>query len=158
MAEKELVLFKSADKNMSLSVPYENETVWLNQSQMIELFGRNQSVISRLIKNVFEEGEVDEKNNMHFLHIAFSDKLVAYYSLDAIISLGYRVKSKRGIEFRKWANSVLKQNILKGYAANDHRLEELKQTLQIIRPCRKKPRTSCILSQKITLSQTETNA
>ncbi|MBR4630634.1 MAG: virulence protein RhuM/Fic/DOC family protein [Treponema sp.] len=70
---------------------------------------------------------------MHFLHNAFSDKPVAYYSLDVIISVGYRVKSKRGIEFRKWANSVLKSYILKGYAANDRRLEELKQTLQIIR-------------------------
>ena len=76
---------------------------------MIELFERNQSVISRHIKNVFEEGEVDEKSNVHFLHIANSDKAVKYYSLDVIISVGYRVKSKRGIEFRKWANSVLKQ-------------------------------------------------
>ena len=133
MSQKELILFESADKSVSLSVPFENETVWLNQSQMIELFGRNQSVISRHIKNVFEEGEVEEKSNMHFLHIASSDKPVAYYSLDVIISVGYRVKSKRGIEFRKWANSVLKQYILKGYAANDRRLEELRQTLQIIR-------------------------
>ena len=133
MEEKEIVLFESSDKSVSLSVPFENETVWLNQSQMIELFDRNQSVISRHIKNIFEEEEVDEKSNMHFLHNAFSDKPVAYYSLDVIISVGYRVKSKRGIEFRKWANSVLKSYILKGYAANDHRLEELKQTLQIIR-------------------------
>lgn len=70
---------------------------------------------------------------MHFLHNAFSDKPVAYYSLDVIISVGYRVKSKRGVEFRKWANSVLKSYILKGYAANDRRLTELKQTLQILR-------------------------
>ena len=70
---------------------------------------------------------------MHFLHNAFSDKPVAYYSLDVIISVGYRVKSKRGVEFRKWANSVLKSYILKGYAANDRRLAELKQTLQILR-------------------------
>ena len=84
MEEKEIVLFESSDKSISLSVPFENETVWLNQSQMIELFDRNQSVISRHIKNIFEEEEVDEKSNMHFLHIAFSDKPVAYYSLDVI--------------------------------------------------------------------------
>lgn len=100
---------------------------------MIELFQRDQSVISRHIKNVFDEKEVEIESNMHFLHNAFSDKPVAYYSLDVIISVGYRVKSKRGVEFRKWANSVLKSYILKGYAANDRRLAELKQTLQILR-------------------------
>ncbi|MEE3412006.1 MAG: RhuM family protein [Treponema sp.] len=113
---------------------------------MIELFERNQSVISRHIKNVFEEGEVDEKSNMHFLHNAFSDKPVAYYSLNVIISVGYRVKSKRGIEFRKWVNSVLKQYILKGYAANNRRLEELRQTLQIIRRAENQLNSSQILS------------
>ena len=146
MSEKEIVLFESEDKSVSLSVPFENETVWLNQSQMIELFDRNQSVISRHIKNIFEEKEVDEKSNMHFLHNAFSDKPVTYYSLDVIISVGYRVKSKRGIEFRKWANSVLKQYILKGYAANEHRLEELRQTLQIIRRTENQLDTNQILS------------
>ncbi len=146
MEKKELVLFESADKSVSLSVPFEGETVWLNQSQMIELFQRDQSVISRHIKNVFDEQEVDEKSNMHFLHNAFSDKPVAYYSLDVIISVGYRVKSKRGIEFRKWANSVLKQYILKGYAANNRRLEELRQTLQIIRRTENQLDSSQILS------------
>ena len=146
MAQKELVIFESEDKVVSLSVPFEEDTVWLNQSQMIELFERNQSVISRHIKNVFEEGEVDEKSNMHFLHNAFSDKPVAYYSLDVIISVGYRVKSKRGIEFRKWANSVLKQYILKGYAANNRRLEELRQTLQIIRRAENQLDSNQILS------------
>ena len=92
------------------------------------------------------EKEVDEKSNMHFLHIAFSDKPVTYYSLDVIISVGYRVKSKRGIEFRKWANSVLKQYILKGYAANEQRLEELRQTLQIIRRTENQLDTNQILS------------
>lgn len=89
MAEKELVLFESADKSVSLSVPFENDTVWLNQNQMIELFQRDQSVISRHIKNVFDEKEVEIESNMHFLHNAFSDKPVAYYSLDVIISVGY---------------------------------------------------------------------
>lgn len=129
----QIILFESLDKSISLTVPFDNETVWLTQSQMIKLFERNQSVISRHIKNVFDENEVDKESNIHFLHIANSDKPVIYYSLDVIISVGYRVKSKRGVEFRKWANSVLKQYILKGYAANESRLIELKQTLEIIR-------------------------
>lgn len=133
MAEKELVLFESEDKSVSLSVPFENETVWLNQSQMTQLFSVDRTVITKHVNNVFKEQEVDEKSNVHFLHIANSDKNVKFYSLDVIISVGYRVKSKRGIEFRKWANKVLKQYILKGYAANERRLEDLRQTLQVIR-------------------------
>lgn len=121
------------DKMITLSVAVENETVWLNQNQMIELFGRDQSVISRHIRNVFKEQEVDEKSNMHFLHIANSDKPVAYYSLDVIISVGYRVKSKRGVEFRRWANSVLKQYILKGYAVNDNRIRQLGEVIRIMK-------------------------
>lgn len=113
--KNEIVIFETEDRSVSLSVAIEDETVWLNQAQMVELFGRDVSVISRHINNVFKEGEVDKKSNLHFLQIANSDKPVAYYSLDVIISVGYRVKSKRGVEFRKWANSVLKQYILKGY-------------------------------------------
>ena len=128
--ENEIVLFETEDKTIKLSVPIENETVWLSQSQMIELFDRDQSVISRHINNAFSE-EVDKKSNMHFLHIANSDKPVAFYSLDVIISVGYRVKSKRGIEFRRWANKVLKDYILKGYAINDKRLEALQKTVEI---------------------------
>ena len=120
MRKNEIVLFETEDKSVVLPVAVDGETVWLNQSQMIELFGRDQSVISRHIRNVFKEGEADEKSNMHFLHIANSDKPVSYYSLDVIISVGYRVKSKRGVEFRRWANSVLKQYILRGYAVNAH--------------------------------------
>ena len=128
--ENEIVLFETEDKTIKLSVPIENETVWLSQSQMIELFDRDQSVISRHINNAFSE-EIDKKSNMHFLHIANSDKPVAFYSLDVIISVGYRVKSKRGIEFRRWANKVLKDYILKGYAINDKRLEALQKTVEI---------------------------
>lgn len=107
----EIVIFETEDNEVKLPVTIEDETVWLNQNQMIELFGRDQSVISRHIRNVFKEHEVDEKSNMHFLHIANSGKPVAFYSLDVIISVGYRVKSKRGVEFRRWANSVLEQYI-----------------------------------------------
>lgn len=133
MNKNEIVIFETEDRSIVLPVAVENETVWLNQSQMIELFGRDQSVISRHIRNVFKEGEVDEKSNMHFLHIANSDKPVAYYSLDVIISVGYRVKSKRGVEFRRWANSVLKQYILKGYAVNDNRIKQLGEVIRIMK-------------------------
>ena len=119
--ENEIVLFETKDKEIRLSVPIENETVWLSQTQMVELFDRDQSVISRHINNSFDE-EVDKESNMHFLHIANSDKPVAFYSLDVIISVGYRVKSRRGIEFRRWANKVLRDYIIKGYAINDKRL------------------------------------
>ena len=134
MSEKnEIVIFETEDKEVKLPVTVEDETVWLNQNQMIELFGRDQSVISRHIRNAFKEHEVDEKSNMHFLHIANSDKPVAFYSLDVIISVGYRVKSKRGVEFRRWANSVLKQYILRGYAVNDNRIKQLGEVIRIMK-------------------------
>ena len=130
MKKNEIVLFETEDKAIKLSVQIENETVWLSQAQMIKLFDRDQSVISRHINNAFSE-EVDKESNMHFLHIANSDKPVAFYSLDVIISVGYRVKSQRGVEFRKWASKVLKQYILDGYAINEKRLSALKKTVDI---------------------------
>ena len=133
MSKNEIVIFETEDKMITIPVAVEHETVWLSQAQMIELFERDQSVISRHIRNVFKEHEVDEKSNMHFLHIANSDKPVAFYSLDVIISVGYRVKSKRGVEFRRWANSVLKQYILKGYAVNDNRIKQLGEVIRIMR-------------------------
>ena len=94
--------------------------------QISLLFQRDQSVISRHIRNVFRENELDEKSNMQKLHIANSDKLVTFYNLDVIISVGYRVKSKQGTQFRVWANGVLKEYLLKGYAVNNrmNRLED----------------------------------
>lgn len=130
LKENEIVLFETEDKEIKLNVPVENDTVWLSQTQMVELFGRDQSVISRHINNSFVE-EVDKNSNMHFLHIANSDKPVAFYSLDVIISVGYRVKSKRGVEFRRWANKVLKEYVIKGYALNEKRLEALQKTIEI---------------------------
>ena len=149
MAEKELVLFESADKSISLRVPFEEETVWLSQNQMTQLFSVDRTVITKHVNNVFKENELDEKSNVQILHIANSDKGVKFYSLDVIISVGYRVKSKRGIEFRKWANTVLKSYILQGYAANERRLEELKQTISIIR------RTENLLDKEQILSVVE---
>ncbi|MDY6045651.1 MAG: virulence protein RhuM/Fic/DOC family protein [Anaerobutyricum sp.] len=129
----EIVIFETEDKQVKLSVAVDNETVWLTQAQMVELFQRDVSVISRHIRNVFKEDEVDEKSNLHFLQIPNSDKPVAFYSLDVIISVGYRVKSKRGVEFRRWANSVLKQYILKGYAVNDNRIKQLGEVIRIMK-------------------------
>ena len=131
--EKEIVLFETEDKKISLNVPVEEETVWLTQAQIVELFQRDVSVISRHIRNVFKEGEVEEKSNLHFLQIANSDKPVALYSLDVIISVGYRVKSNRGVEFRRWANSVLKQYILQGYAINQKRIQQLGEVIRIMK-------------------------
>ena len=124
--ENEIVLFETDDKKISLNVSVEDETVWLTQSQRVELFQRDVSVISRHIRNVFKEGELEEKSNLHFLQIANSDRPVALYSLDVIISVGYRVKSVIGTRFRQWANKVLKEYILRGYAVNE-RLERLER-------------------------------
>lgn len=91
---------------------------------MIELFERDQSVISRHLSNVFKEGELEKESNMQKMHIAASDKPVALYSLDVIISVGYRVKSQRGVEFRQWATRTLKQHLVEGYTLNQRRLQE----------------------------------
>jgi prophage maintenance system killer protein len=120
MNNKELVLFTSTDGNVTVDVQLKSDTVWLTQKQISELFDKERSVVTKHINNVFKEQELDEKSNVQNLHIANSDKPVAFYSLDVIISVGYRVKSKRGVEFRKWANSVLKDYLLKGYALNNN--------------------------------------
>ena len=130
--KNELVIFETKDNAIRLEVPVEKETVWLTQAQMIELFDRDQSVISRHINNAFKE-ELDKESNMQKMHIANSDKPVAYYSLDVVISVGYRVKSNRGVEFRKWANSVLKQYILQGYAVNHNRIAQLGEVIKIMK-------------------------
>lgn len=120
----QIQIFQSADGQVELSVSLDHETAWLTQSQMTELFERNQSVISRHVNNVFKEGELDRESNMQKMHIARSDKPVALYSLDVIISVGYRVKSQRGVHFRQWATRVLKQHLVDGYTLNQRRLRE----------------------------------
>ena len=105
----------------------------MTQAQMTSLFAVDRTVITRHVNNVFKENELDEKSNVQFLHIANSDKPVKFYSLDVIISVGYRVKSKRGVEFRKWANAVLKQYILKGYAINNNRIKQLGEVIRIMK-------------------------
>ena len=113
----EIVMYQP-DETIRLEVRVEDETVWLTQQQIASLFLRERSVISRHINNVFKEGECEKESNVHFLHIPNSDKPVMYYSLDVIISVGYRVKSLNGTKFRRWANGVLKQYLLKGYTVN----------------------------------------
>ena len=125
-------IYQASDGTTELRVQLSGDTVWLNQSQMVELFGRDQSVISRHIKNAMTEGEIDEKSNMQNMHIANSDKPVAFYDLDTIISVGYRVKSPNGVRFRRWATSVLRDYTLKGVAINQKRLEQLGKYLDIV--------------------------
>lgn len=122
----EIILYHPVNLAKHIEVLIYDETVWLSQEQIVQLFQRDQSVISRHIRNVFNEGELDEKSNMQKMHIAISDKPVALYSLDVIISVGYRVKSKQGTQFRIWANKILKDYLLKGYAINNrmNRLED----------------------------------
>ncbi len=132
--ENEIVLFETDDKAIKLNVPVEKETVWLSQAQMTELFDTSKQNISLHINNCFKEGELDREAVVKdFLTTASDGKhyKTKYYNLDVIISVGYRVKSQRGIEFRRWANKVLKDYIIKGYAINDKRLEALQKTVEI---------------------------
>ena len=106
------VLVYEGDKGVRLMVKCDGETVWLTQAQMCQLFDRDVSVISRHIRNIFKEGELDPKSNLHFLQIANSDKKVAFYDLDVVISVGYRVKSIAGTRFRQWATRALRNMLL----------------------------------------------
>lgn len=131
MEQGEIILYQP-DETVKLEVRMENETVWLTQTQIAELFERDRTVITKHINNVFKEKELEEKSNVQFLHIANSDKPVKFFSLDVIISVGYRVKSFRGTQFRQWANSVLKEYLLKGYSVNQ-RLNDMGKELAVIK-------------------------
>jgi len=132
--QNEIILYQP-DESIKIDVRIENETVWLTQAQMMMLFGRERSVITKHVNNVFSEGELDEESNVHFLHIANSDKPVKIYNLDVIISVGYRIKSHKGTAFRRWATQVLKEYVLKGYAINqrferiEHRVTETEKKI-----------------------------
>ena len=120
----ELIIYQTEDGRTKIDVYFQGDNAWLNKAQMAELFQRDRSVISRHVRNVFDEGELDEKSNVQKMHIANSDKPVEYFSLDVIISVGYRVKSLRGTQFRIWANSVLREYLIKGFAMNDDLLKQ----------------------------------
>lgn len=130
----EIVIFETEDKAVTLSVPVDQETVWLTQEQMSELFDTARSSIAYHIGNIFKEEELDRNTSVEiFDRSANASRPPKYYNLDVIISVGYRVKSKRGVEFRKWANSVLKQYILQGYAVNYNRIAQLGEVIKIMK-------------------------
>ena len=146
MNKNEIVLFESYDGKVTLPVSVDVDTVWLNMAQMATLFCKDRSVILRHIHNAIKEGEIDQKVTCAKFaqvtpHGAVKEKtrtqIVDFYNLDVIISVGYRVKSQRGVEFRRWATSVLKEYLIKGYAINQNRLRQLDQTVEIMIACSK---------------------
>lgn len=118
-----IILYNTEDGKARVKLYAENNTVWLTQAQMAELFDKNISTISRHVTNIFDENEVDKKSNLRFMQIANSDRPVVFYSLEVILAVGFRVRSPRGIQFRKWANSTLKEFLLKGYLLDSDRLK-----------------------------------
>lgn len=131
-----IVIYQTVDGQTSIEVKLENETVWLSANQMAALFDRDEKTIRKHINNVFSEGELEKENNTHFLRVDGVKQPVAFYSLDVIISVGYRVKSQRGTQFRIWANRVLKEYLVKGYAVNkaltEQHYAELKQLVSVL--------------------------
>lgn len=133
--DSKIILFEANDKSVSIPVKVDSETVWLNRNQMSELFGRDVKTIGKHINNALKE-ELEASTVAKFAIVQNEGSRqvrrdVEYYNLDVIISVGYRVKSQRGVEFRQWANKVLKQYILQGYALNEKRLEYLNKTVEI---------------------------
>ena len=129
--ENDIIIFKN--QNVKLKVNMNDETVWLNQEQMSKLFEKTKSTINEHIKNIYKELELVENETMSkFGNPEFSSKPTNYYNLDVIISVGYRVKSKNGIIFRKWATNILKDYMLKGLAVNNQRLKYLEKTIKLI--------------------------
>lgn len=148
MSEKQnsIEIYQSADGQTQVDVRFEQDTVWLSQAQMVELFGRDQSVVSRHIRNAFSDNEVSDKSNMQKMHIANSDRPVTFYDLEVIISVGYRIKSSRGVQFRRWATQRLKEYLIQGYSINQQRFDQnaetLKQALQLIDKAAQSPELS----------------
>jgi len=134
--DNQIIIYQTADNQTQIDVRLENETMWLTTNQMAMLFDREESNIRRHVINVFKERELDRENNVHFLHVNGVKKPVPFYNLDVIISVGYRVKSQRGVQFRQWANRVLKQYLIKGYAINERlrheQISELRQLVQVV--------------------------
>lgn len=139
MPTNELVLFESQDKSISLNVPLKNDSVWLNRNQMAELFDRDVKTIGKHVNSAIREELAGLPVVAKFATTAADGKtyMVDYYDLDVIISVGYRVKSQRGVEFRKWANRVLRQYIMEGYAVNHNRILELGEVIRIMKRTQK---------------------
>jgi len=138
----EMIIYSTEDGLSKVDVTFDGDTVWLTKTQMAELFQRDRSVISKHIKNIFDEGELVQKSNVQKMHVANSDKPVDFFNLDVIISVGYRVNSIRGIQFRIWASGILKEYLKKGFTMDDKRLKNLggggyfKELLERIRDIR----------------------
>ncbi len=124
MANSTIIIYQTENGNTKIETRLENETVWLTQAQMSELFGKDRTVITKHINNIFDELELDEKSNVQILHIANSDRPIKFYNLDVIISVGYRVKSHQGTKFRQWATARLREYIVKGFTMNDELLKQ----------------------------------
>lgn len=118
----EIVIYQTPHREIELKVRFKGETVWLRQDEISKLYGKERSVITKHINKIFADKEIDKKSNVQFLHIANSDKPIAFYNLDVILAVGYRTNSSRAIHFRKWATSILKKYLLQGYALNQNRL------------------------------------
>ena len=134
--DQKIVIYQTEDGQTQIDVRLENETVWLNVAQMTSLFMKEESNVRRHVLNAFKEGELErDNNNVHFLHVNGVKKPVPFYSLDVIISVGYRVHSKRGTAFRIWARKIIKDYLVKGYAINDRirkdQIAELRQLVQV---------------------------
>ena len=130
--ESNIVIFQDKDIKLEVPISLEKDTVWLTANQMAELFDKDEKTIRKHINNIFEDEELDYENNTQKMRVVGVKQKVPFYTLDVIISVGYRVKSKRGILFRRWANSVLKEYLIKGYALNQKRLDELNTVIDII--------------------------
>lgn len=133
MEESNIILYQTEDGQTQIDVRLENDTVWLTANQMSLLFDRDEKTIRKHINNVFSEGELEKNNNTHFLRVVGVKQPVATYNLDVIISVGYRVKSKRGTAFRIWARNILKEYLVKGYAVNERlRKEQIGELRQLV--------------------------
>ncbi len=146
----DIVIYENGE--VALKATVENDTIWLRQNQIAEIFGKDRTVITRHINNILKDKEVDEKSNVQKMHIANSDKPVNFYSLDIILAVGYRTNSSKAINFRKWATKILKDYLIKGYALNKERLQqqkfdELNATIALIR--------SNIENHEITLAESK---
>lgn len=131
--ENEIVIFETKDQNITLPVSVGKDTVWLSANQMAALFDRDEKTIRKHINNIFSENELEKNINTQKMRVDGVKQPVPFYTLDIIISVGYRVKSRRGVEFRQWANSVLKEYIIKGYAVNHNRMDQLNEVIRVMK-------------------------
>lgn len=131
--ENQIVLFTDGALSLDVKISPDQDTVWLSANQMAKLFDKDEKTVRKHINNIFSDDELERENNTQKMRVVGVKQPVPFYSLDVIISVGYRVKSKRGIAFRRWANSVLKQYILQGYAVNHNRMQQLNEVIQIMK-------------------------